>query len=341
MRVANCVAAVLAAAMLVGCESEPAAQPLSVTDTIERGPISFTVEASPKQVWLGDPITIELRFHTPDGYDVEFPTADALLDLTVVDEESSDPRPGEAGGLDWRHVFTVESYRSGPLEIPPLAVKYVRKTDDADTGRQYENELATGTLELEVLSALTTQDSIQSPRDITATLTAPPRKWTAAEWTALGAAIAVAFALLYVAYRLIRRRLSRPKPPILPEIWAFRALAELEKSDWFAKGRVREYYYRLSEVVRSYIELKFAVAAPEMTTEEFLVTLARDASRLPYDSGRLRAFLEACDIVKYAAFTPRGEDADDALRSARAFVDATAAAARQSARHAQPEGRAA
>ena len=201
--------------------------------------------------------------------------------------------------------------------------------------------MATGTLELEVLSALTTQDSIQSPRDITATLTAPPRKWTAAEWTALGAAIAVAFALLYVVYRLIRRRLSRPKPPILPEIWAFRALAELEKSDWFAKGRVREYYYRLSEVVRSYIELKFAVAAPEMTTEEFLVTLARDASRLPYDSGRLRAFLEACDIVKYAAFTPRGEDADDALRSARAFVDATAAAARQSARHAQPEGRAA
>ena len=97
LRVANCVAAVLAAAMLVGCESEPAAQPLSVTDTIERGPISFTVEASPKQVWLGDPITIELRFHTPDGYDVQFPTADALLDLTVgrlkVDHHERGLRP--------------------------------------------------------------------------------------------------------------------------------------------------------------------------------------------------------------------------------------------------------
>ena len=60
-----------------------------------------------------------------------------------------------------------------------------------------------------------------------------------------------------------------------------------------------------------------------------------------YLAAALCSFLEACDIVKYAAFTPRREDADDALRSARVFVDATAAAARQSARHAEPEGRAA
>lgn len=323
LRVASCVAAV---AMLVGCESEPVVEPQSVSDSVERGPISFTVEASPEQVQLGDPITIELRFHTPEDYDVEFPAADALPELNVVNEESFDPRPGQAGGLDWRHVFTVESYAGGPLEVPPLAVKYIRKSGVADQPRQYQNELVSGTLNLEVLSALTTQDSVQSPRDITGTLAAPPRKLTAWKRGLIIGAIVGGIAGLYAAYRLIRRWRSRPKPPILPEIWAFRALSELEKSDWFSAGRVREYYYRLSEVVRSYIERKFALAAPEMTTEEFLITLARDASRLPCDAGGLRDFLESCDIVKYAAFKPRREDADDALRSARSFVDATAAA---------------
>lgn len=316
----------MAMVALVGCESEQPVQPQSVSDTVERGPITFTVKASPEQVQLGDPITIELRFHTPEDYDVEFPASDALPELNVVNEESSDPRPGESGGLDWRHVFTVESYAGGPLEIPPLAVKYIRKSGDADQPRQYQNELVSGTLNLEVLSALTTQDSVQSPRDITAALAAPPRELTLWQRGLIIGAIGGGIAGLYAAYRSIRKWRSRPKPPILPEIWAFRALAELEKSDWFGNGRVREYYYRLSEVVRSYIERKFALAAPEMTTDEFLNTLTRDASRLPCDAGRLREFLEACDIVKYAAFKPRREDAHDALRSARSFVDATSAA---------------
>ena len=78
--------------------------------------------------------------------------------------------------------------------------------------------------------------------------------------------------------------------------------------------------------MRGYIERKFALAAPEMTTEEFLLTLARDRGALPYDSGRLRDFLEVCDLVKYAAVRPARDDAEQVLGTARAFVHATAAA---------------
>ena len=48
---------------------------------------------------------------------------------------------------------------------------------------------------------------------------------------------------------------------------------------------------------------------------------------MPYDAERLREFREACDIVEYGAFRPQREDAENALTPARAFVDATAAAA--------------
>ncbi|RMF81630.1 MAG: hypothetical protein D6744_06940 [Planctomycetota bacterium] len=107
---------------------------------------------------------------------------------------------------------------------------------------------------------------------------------------------------------------------------AMRELAELSSGDHFERGAVREFYYRLSEIVRVYIERKFGLAAPEMTTEEFLVRLARDRSAVPYDADRLRAFLEECDRVKYAAYEPRREDGEQSISAARAFVDATAAA---------------
>jgi hypothetical protein len=137
----------------------------------------------------------------------------------------------------------------------------------------------------------------------------------------------------------LERRARRPAPPILPEVWALRALAELETANLVETGQAKVFYYRLSEIVRVYIERKFGLAAPEMTTEEFLNTLARNRGALPFDADRLREFLQACDLVKYAAFTPAGSDAEQALGTARAFIDATAAAAQHRTSTAdQPQG---
>ena len=150
-------------------------------------------------------------------------------------------------------------------------------------------------------------------------------------WAAIAGAVVGAAALLGLLIGWLRRLARRPAPPALPEIWALRALAELEAAGLIDRGRAKQYYYSLSEIVRVYIERKFGLAAPEMTTEEFLGTLARNRGALPYDADRLRDFLQACDLVKYAAFTPRAAEAEQALSIARAFIDATAAAAQQSA----------
>ena len=169
------------------------------------------------------------------------------------------------------------------------------------------------------------------PRDITGTLV-PARMFSQAAppWLlALGITLALVAALIIFWRWQSRRR--RERPAILPEIWALQSLAELERTDWIGTGRAREFYYRLSEIIRAYIEKKFALAAPEMTTEEFLLTLTRLRGALPYDAERLRAFLQACDIVKYAAYSPQREDAEQVLATARTFVYETAAAAERAA----------
>lgn len=317
--------------MLVGgCREKQAEGTDLVSDTAERGPIRFTAQAGPRDVTVGDPITVDLIVEAPENYAVQLPAAEAFGELAAREKATLDPRPG-ARGLVWRRSFEVAPLVSGPLEIPPLTVTYTRQADASETRPAVTNELETQTLALDVRSVLTETDDPAQPRDITETLLPPKpplslsrevlQRW--ALW--IGVATVVLALVAYAGYRAWRWY-RRPPPPVLPEVWALQALAALRGSDWIENDRFREYYYRLTEIVRSYIERKFSLAAPEMTTEEFLTMLARDRQALPCDAERLGLFLEACDIVKYAAFRPRWEDAEEVTSTALAFVHATAAA---------------
>lgn len=324
---------VLVLVCLSACRDAPPPTPPGVSDTAERGPLKLVVRAEPKELWVGDPVSVVVEMKTPDDFEVELPGSAELTGLTVREMQTSDPRPLPEGGKVWQRRFRLDTFVSGVLEIPPLVVKYRRVSGGGASQPSESNEIATGTLKIEVRSALTTQDSVQSPRDITATLLPPPRRRAWWEWTTLAAAILAAAVGTFLLVRWLRKRALRPPPPILPEVWALRCLRELEATGLIERGAARDYYYRLTEIVRAYVERKFALAAPEQTTEEFLTLISRDRGRLPYEADKLRSFLEACDLVKYAALQPRREDADAAMQSARAFVNATAAAAE---RHAPP-----
>lgn len=322
------IAAVMAGAVLALAGCSPRADAPSVQtvgDVAERGPLKLTVEARPAQVRVGDTIVVRLSMVTPDDHVVTFPGADAWGGLPVTLGTPSDPRPGATSGLEWSQEVRIDPTAAGVLDIPPLAIKYTRRSAD-DSGVAFEGELVSSTLQVEVRSVLTTQDSVAAPRDITGARV-PPRRLTARDWALLlgGAVLALAVATLLIW--LVRRRLGRPAPPLAADVWALRALSELSDAVWLARHGFKEYYYRLTEIVRAYVERQFGLAAPEMTTEEFLNELSRARGAVPYDATKLRGFLEACDIVKYAAFAPTSEDAEGALATARAFVHATAAAA--------------
>lgn len=323
------VALLLCAA--AGCTARPPPPPAPVSDSAERGPIRLTVEAAPPTVWLGDPIAVDIRVETPADYLVRFEPLDPLGELHVRNLENRDPRPSSGGGLEWRQRLVVDSLASGEHALPPVVIKYARRPD-GEAQPSFDAELATRPLKLEFRSALTSQDSTAQPRDITAPLL-PPWRLSARQAALVGGALGGLVAAALLAWWVLRRLRGRGPPPVPPEVWALRELSRLDGDDWIETGRAREYYYRLTEIVRGYVERKFGLAAPEMTTEEFLRSLdpgrdrGREGPRIPYDAGRLRAFLESCDLVKYAAAQPRRQEAEDALLTARAFVDATAAAA--------------
>ena len=83
---------------------------------------------------------------------------------------------------------------------------------------------------------------------------------------------------------------------------------------------VEEYYTRLSNIVRQYLENQLQLRAPERTTEEFLYELAQ-GNRLSDDHKNLLAsFLQEADLVKFARHQPDAADRQRAFRAAERFL---------------------
>jgi hypothetical protein len=331
-----------------------------VSDTAERGPCKFTVTVTPPQITFGDTCEMDVVAVLPDEYAATLPTSAELRDLPVRDTLSPQPQPVEHG-RQWRRVFVLEPETSGPLTIPALTMTYTRGDPNGATGgapgagapgggaaegaggaaagpSPATHELTTKPLTVQVRSVLAAADDPCQPRDITGLLVPPaPRPSLLRRWGPW-AATAIAAAGLLLVGRWWWSKRQRRVPPVAADVWALDELGKLEAQGLVRAGRTREFYYALSEIVRGYVERRFALHAPEMTTAEFLGTLTHAGGPLLSFAPQLRAFLEACDLAKYAAHDPGVAAADEALSTAREFILSSALAPSSVS---QPEARAA
>ena len=83
---------------------------------------------------------------------------------------------------------------------------------------------------------------------------------------------------------------------------------------------------RVSTILRRYVELRFGLRAPEQTTEEFLVSVSALATGGLIAAHRdlLEAFLQHCDLVKFARHRPTPSAMEETFESAKTFVEHTA-----------------
>jgi len=117
---------------------------------------------------------------------------------------------------------------------------------------------------------------------------------------------------------------SIPSQVIIPP-WqkAFKLLAELQKERLLQEGKVKEYYLKLSNILRNYIEEKFDIKAPEMTTEEFLFSLKNFSDFTGKQKNMLKDFLTCCDMVKFAKHMPEIVHAKESLEIIKSFITET------------------
>jgi hypothetical protein len=140
-------------------------------------------------------------------------------------------------------------------------------------------------------------------------------------WAAMVAALVLAAILAWWLYRR-RGRVQAPEAHRQPSPQE-QACALLEALGSEAiEGRA--YYFRLSTILRRYIEQRFGIPAAEMTLEELLPCIER--LPLPVDLARqLEMFCRAAEPIKFAAAPADPERMATDLIFARSFVQRTAA----------------
>lgn len=140
--------------------------------------------------------------------------------------------------------------------------------------------------------------------------------------------ILCALALLVLAAFLIRwfRRKKQleqgVKPGIPPHIKAKEALAFIRHL--IAEEKYREFIIEVSKVLRVYIEDRFALRAPHLSTEEFLYQAEQSDALGPHYQELLEDFLVQCDEVKFALGGSDKALVEALYRTAEQFIDQTA-----------------
>jgi hypothetical protein len=273
----------------------------AITKDVSQGPATITVKVWPAKPTLGDSIWLRIEGNAPAGVTLDMP----------FDQEAL----GRFQVLRFAHDATSATYElsapmSGKQRIPSLRVVMHQGTD--------EKEILTDEVPIDVGSILAEKtDRTLAPAKTE--LDTEPGKRT--PWLLIGG-IASGVLLLGLAiflwFALRARRIRHAK--ISAWELAMRRLAELEARGAPDAEAADAWFVELSALVRAYVEGRYRLRAPELTTEEFL-TEARRIPELADDHRTLLAnFLETCDRVKFAGWRPASDESLAVIANARSFV---------------------
>jgi hypothetical protein len=284
---------------------------------------SYTLEFLTSGDYTIPPMTIAFRTADPDH---------------APAEKSVDPVPSEAKAESQKSKADPQSNPSGAQAASrkPQADPSGTGTD-ADTESAPEYKIVTDEIKIRV-KPLADAASIKELAPI-APPAEPPLIAPGLFWPlVIGGALAAVAITAFLVVRLLRRERPAP-PPIPPHERAYRELEWLLGQGFIDRGELKEFFFHLSRILREYIEGRFGLRAPELTTEEFLIELIRKKpgeesapARTPDDGGiprdhqpLLRDFLERADLVKFAKYTPGREEIEGSFEASKRFIEATIA----------------
>lgn len=277
-------------------------------------PVTVQAEIDKHSISIGDKIKYTLEVKTKDNIEIKFPEfGENLAGFAIRDYGSS--KGGFFGRKTLTQWYVLDIYETGKFTVPAAVIKY-RSSD-----KEQWKEAISVPLIVEVRSVLDAGAEKADIRDIR-----EPESIYNQTYIYIVLAIIVFIIIIFLIVRLLKKR-NKPREIITPprpahEI-AYEALRELMNRDYLTAGKVREYYFELSDIVRHYIENRFKLKAPEMTTEEFLATLKYSGVLNSEQKGDVRDFLSHCDMVKFAKYLPEQREIELSYDSARKLIDGT------------------
>jgi hypothetical protein len=327
-----CLAAALAAA---GCHDDEASDPAAsaapvvpakdaLSKTTEVGPVKATIKVWPARPTLGDAIYARLEIEAPAGVAIDAPfqeAGDQRLGRFRVVAFTRDSQRKPDGGQHHEQTYTLDAPSSGRQRIPPLRFEMTDARQGSGSGAGKPQEVLTDEVPLEI-APLPAEAANAALRPALGEI--DPRIGGIGWLTLLGVAsllavIGAGSVLVYRGWR-VRRRIERQRSAYDE---AVARLRELEQSGPPDATAADAWFVALSAIVRDYLEQRYEIRAPELTTEEFLQVATARPELSAEHRGLLRSFLERCDRVKFAGYRPDADESLATLKAARGFVEDT------------------
>lgn len=274
-------------------------------------------ELDSMMMWVGQQTGLHVEVTCDAGQTISFPTYhDTIVKgLEIIPPVTTDTQyVNDRQRMVVTRNYTITCFDSALIYIP-----YIPVTVD---GEEYQsNRLALAFMSYDIPEENAKQ--IFGPKE---NMKTPVKLYEAKGlvfyWLLAAITIVAAFYLL-IRYRddkpIIRRIKIEPKVPA--HVRAISEIEELRQSGGPHSEDAKEYYTRLTDILREYINDRFGFNATEMTSYEIMERLEESRDKESLDE--LRNLLSTADMVKFAKFKPMLNENDQNLVNALEFVNDT------------------
>ncbi len=247
--------------------------------------VKATIDRS--QILIGEPIRLTLEADIPEHEPIRFFQTDSIPHFEFLDKQKIDTS-NTGSGTVLSQVIQITSWDSGHWIIPSF--------------RLGEN-IATDTLPVDV--GFTPFNPEQPYHDVKEIIEVTPKeekvkvKW----WYIVAGAALLLFVLVLLFRKKKKPVIQAVEQPIDPFKKAMEKLEELQHE----KPETKEYYSRLVDIFREYIDAKKGIHSLQTTADELVVKLkALNMPKEQFDD--LTQSLRIGDFVKFAKFVPSPEE---------------------------------
>ncbi len=290
--------------LLCGCVPDAGLEDFPEAEDVPELQLRGGVEAP----HIGDPMIFELRLMAEER--LPLPPWPELLhpSLVLIDAE---PRKTEAELEQFRH--RIEVVASAVTNITLFAENQIQVGDQ---------QLQLPFYSIEVQSILRDEDTVPMfgnrslPEFRSSEALARARR---NQLISLGLFLLLIAAFAYAMYRISKRPKAPPPPPEWDRL-ALEAMQQLCQSPAWLQEDADAVAVELSRILRTYIEGRFLIQAPDRTTEEFLRETAEHPLWPQEDQQGLAEFFSALDRIKFAAHRPGIEELERLLKAGEVFV---------------------
>lgn len=262
------------------------------------------VETNTKNIKIGEQIQYKVSVETPADTPVSFPEGQTFAPLEMVKTRAADTlRDGGKYRLVKEYYLT--QFDEGKYTIPSQKIRINNK------------DYFTDSLLVEVHTVAI--DTLKQPLYDIKPIQEVKKSFTSYGW--ILTIIAVVLLLLIVAfvYFVFIRKKKFPflqtQKKLPPFDRAIQDLKELQNSKYLIQSQHKEYYTRLTDIVKAYLEEEVHILAKESTTDELLtkINLLQEKGKLNLNQEtitNLKRVLQTADLVKFAKNKPSDDNAE-------------------------------